>query len=310
VYKGLQVAVVVPAHNEERHVATVVSTAPPVVDLVVVVDDASSDGTGEAATAVGDPRCTVIRHEVNQGVGGAIVTGHRHALAAGADVCVVMAGDGQMDPAFLAPLLDPIADNGYGFTKANRFFSLTSFDGMPRVRILGNVLLSFMTKASSGYWQLFDPQNGYTAVHRDALAKVPLDRLRRDYAFENDLLIHLNIARVRAVDVPIPARYGDEVSGLRIWRDAARLSRALIAGFWRRIWWKYVIQSFSPVALLLFTGLALILFGIAVGVFVVVNTLGPPTASAATVLMSVAPMLTGIHLLVSALMLDIQESGR
>jgi glycosyltransferase involved in cell wall biosynthesis len=310
VYKGLRVAAIVPAHNEALYVGGVVSAMPPLVDDIMVVDDASTDGTAVAAAAVGDPRCQVITLQTNRGVGGAIVTGHQRALEHGADVCVVMAGDGQMDPAFLPQLLDPIADAGYGFAKANRFYSLTSFEGMPRMRILGNIVLSFMTKAASGYWQLFDPQNGYTAVHRDALTKIPLDRLRQRYEFENDLLIHLNIARIRAIDVPVPARYGDEVSDLRIWRDAVGLSGLLFRGFWRRIWWKYVLQSFSPVALLFFTGLAMVLFGGLVGVFVVVNSLGPATASAATVLMSVAPLLTGIHLLVSALLLDIQESGR
>jgi hypothetical protein len=147
-------------------------------------------------------------------------------------------------------------------------------------------------------------------VHRDALALIPLDRLRERYEFENDLLIHLNIARVRARDVPVPARYGNEVSGLRIWRDAPRLAALLATGFWRRIWWKYVLQSFSPVALLLFSGLALMLFGAAVGVFVIVNTLGPPVASAGTVLMATAPLLSGLQMLIFALVLDIQEADK
>lgn len=316
-YKGLRVAVVVPARDEERHVGDVVRTVPPVVDHVVVVDDGSRDATaqtarsaaGELAGRPGAPRVDVLTHATSRGVGGAVLTGHRHALEAGADVLVVMAGDGQMDPERLCTLVDPIADDGYGFTKANRFFAIGSFDGMPRRRVLGNVLLSFLTKAASGYWQLFDPQNGYTAVHRDALSRIPLERIRTGYEFENDLLIHLNIARVRAKDVPVPARYGDEVSGLQILRVALRLSGLLFTGFWRRIWWKYVLQSFSPVALLLFSGLGLVSFGLLVGVFVVVNTLGPATASAGTVLMSAAPLLSGLHLLIFALMLDIQESG-
>jgi len=309
-YKNLRVAVVVPAHNESELVGDVVKTIPAMVDSVIVVDDASTDGTYGAVAAVADERTTIVRLDRNRGVGGAIVEGHRRAMESAADVSVVMAGDGQMDPAYLPALLDPIADLGYEFAKANRFFAIGSFAGMPRLRILGNVVMSFLTKAASGYWHLFDPQNGYTAIHRSALERLPLERLRERFEFENDLLIHLNIARVRATDVPIPARYGDEVSDLRVMRDARRILGLLVVGFWRRIWWKYVVQSFSPVALMLFSGLALVAGGLSVGAFVVIHSIGPATASAATVLMSVAPLLTGIHLLISALLLDIQESPR
>ena len=309
-YRDMCVAVVVPAHNEERLVGTVVTTSPPLVDHIIVVDDASTDATSEAARSTGDPRLEVIRLPENQGVGGAILAGHRRALELGADVSVVMAGDAQMDPDYLPALLDPIAEGEAEFTKANRFYDARSFEGMPRHRVFGNVVLSFMTKAASGYWGLFDPQNGYTAIHRSALERLPLDRIAQRYEFENDLLIKLNILRVPARDVPVPARYGTEVSGMRLTRVAPRLLRLLWKGFWHRIWWKYVLQSFSPVALMLFTGLALLLFGLAVSIFVLVNTLGPPVASPGTVLLAVAPLLTSIHLLVSALMLDIQEGNR
>lgn len=309
-YRDHRVAVVVPAHNEERLIGRVIETAPDLVDLILIIDDASSDRTGEVAAAVGDPRVEVHRLAENQGVGGAILAGHRRALELGADISVVMAGDAQMDPTFLPALLDPIADGAAGFTKANRFYDAHSFEGMPRHRIFGNVMLSFLTKAASGYWSLFDPQNGYTAIHRSALERLPLDRIARRYEFENDLLINLNILRVRARDVPIPAVYGEEVSGMALHKVAPRLLRLLFRGFWHRIWWKYVLQSFSAVALLLFAGIGCITFGLAVGVFVVVNTLGEPVASAGTVLLAVAPILTGLHFLISALMLDIQEGNQ
>jgi glycosyltransferase involved in cell wall biosynthesis len=309
-YRDLRVAVVVPAHNEERLVAKVVMTAPSLVDSILVGDDASSDDTAQSAKATGDPRLEVISLPENQGVGGAILTGHRRALELGADVSVVMAGDAQMDPDYLPALLDPIADGVAEFTKANRFYDIGSFEGMPRHRVFGNITLSFLTKAASGYWGLFDPQNGYTAIHRSALERLPLDRIAKRYEFENDLLINLNILRVPARDVPVPAVYGEEVSGMRLTRVAPRLLRVLWRGFWHRIWWKYVMQSFSAVALLLFAGLGCLGLGAAVSVFVVVNTLGPSEASPGTVLLAVAPMLTGIHFLISALMLDIQEGSR
>jgi glycosyltransferase involved in cell wall biosynthesis len=309
-YRDLRVAVVVPAHNEERLVARVVTTAPPLVDSIVVVDDASTDATAEAARGTDDPRLEIITLSENQGVGGAIVAGHRRALELGADVSVVMAGDAQMDPAYLTALLDPIADGVAQFTKANRFYDASSFEGMPRHRVFGNIALSFLTKAASGYWGLFDPQNGYTAIHRIALERLPLDRIATRYEFENDLLINLNILRVPARDVPVPAVYGEEVSGMRLTRVAPRLLRTLWRGFWHRIWWKYVLQSFSAVALLLFAGLGCMFVSLAVSTFVIVNTLGPPVASPGTVLLAIAPLITGIHFLISALMLDIQEGSR
>jgi len=307
-YAGRRIAVVVPAFREERHVADVIRSAPDLVDHIIVVDDASPDATAEVARAVGDPRCEVIRHERNTGVGGAIVTGHRRAMELGADIDVVMAGDHQMDPRYLPDLLDPIVNDGYGFTKANRFFSTTSFAGMPRHRVLGNIVLTFMTKVASGYWDLVDPQNGYTAVRCSVLARLPLHRLAERYEFENDLLIWLNIFNVRALDVPVPAVYKDEVSSIRLRSVVLRLIRLLVSGFWRRIWLKYVLWSFSPIALLLFTGATLVTFGVLVGIWVLAHTLGSATASAGTVLLAVTPFLVGTQMLIQALVLDIQAT--
>jgi glycosyltransferase involved in cell wall biosynthesis len=308
VYKDHRISVVVPAHNEQALIGKTIATMPDFVDHIVVVDDCSSDDTSAAAAAVGDPRVTILRHEVNQGVGGAILSGHQRALEIGGDINVVMAGDAQMDPDYLPSLLDPIVDEGYGFTKANRFFSMESFATMPRHRIFGNVVLSFMTKLASGYWHLFDPQNGYTAIRQDVLQRLRLDKIARGYNFENDLLINLCILSVRARDVPIPAVYGMEISGIKLHRVIPRLSGSLFKGFWKRIWMKYVLWSFSPIALLLFTAIFLMLFGTGIGIFVLVNTLGPKTASVGTVLLSVGPLMTGIYMLIQALVLDIEET--
>ena len=180
---------------------------------------------------------------------------------------------------------------------------------MPRTRVLGNIALSFLTKAASGYWNLFDPQNGYTAIHRDALARIPWDQIAKRYDFENDLLINLNILRVPAVDVPVPARYGAEVSGMNLATVGPRIATRLLRGFWTRMWWKYVLQSFSAVALLFFSGLGLMVLGFLIGLWIVVQTLGPPAASPGTVILCVAPLLSGLQLLLFAMLLDIQESA-
>jgi glycosyltransferase involved in cell wall biosynthesis len=309
VYKELVVAVVVPAHNEQTLIASTINTIPDFVDHVIVIDDCSTDETFKRAIEVGDPRVVVIRHERNTGVGGSILDGHRRALELQADVSVVMAGDAQMDPDYLPDLLDPIADDGVEFTKANRFFSRNSLQGMPRLRIFGSVVLSFMTKAASGYWHLFDPQNGYTAVTRGALERIDLDLVARGYEFENDLLIHLNIADVRAKDVPIPARYGTEVSDMHLHKVIPAISWLLWRGFWRRMLLKHILRSFSPIALLFFSGLGLLALGGTFGLYVTIDRIvGGATPSAGTVLLAVAPCLVGLHLIVNSLLLDIQEA--
>lgn len=307
-YKGAVVAAVVPAYREERMIARVIETMPEFVDHIVVVDDCSPDDTSQAALAVGDARLDLVRHEVNQGVGGAIITGHRRAMELGADVNVVMAGDAQMDPDYLPALLDPVTAGGFGFAKANRFYAPESFGGMPRHRIFGNIVLSFLTKSASGYWHLFDPQNGYTAVRTSVLERVPLDNVARRYSFENDLLIHLNILQVPAVDVPIPAVYGEEVSSIRLSKVVPELVSLLTRGFWRRIWYRYVLWSFSPIALLLVLGLLFVAFGLGVSVWITFLSVTSVIATAGTVMLAALPLMIGAQMLMSALQLDIQAS--
>jgi len=308
-YQGLSVAVVVPAHNEEALIGQTLTTMPSLVDRIFVIDDASTDRTAEVARAIGDPRVEVIRHEKNTGVGGAILTGHRRALQEEVDVSVVMAGDAQMDPDYLPQLLDPIADGTAEFTKANRFYARSSTGDMPKHRIFGNVVLSMMTKFSSGYYHLFDPQNGYTAIHRNALQRLDLDAISADYSFENSLLIHLNVLRVPARDVPIPAIYGEEISGIRLHRVVPMLLGTLFRGFWWRIWHKYVFPSLAPFAILFFGGLFLLLVGVVAVTIITVLAFEGVTATAATVMLGVAPLLASIQLLVNALIIDMQESG-
>jgi glycosyltransferase involved in cell wall biosynthesis len=307
-YNGARIAAVVPAYKEENMISTVIDTMPAYVDHIVIVDDCSPDDTSGVVRQSVDPRVTLIRHEVNQGVGGAIITGHRAAMELGSDVNVIMAGDAQMDPSYLPPLLERVTTEGYGFAKANRFFAPESFEGMPRYRVFGNIVLSFMTKLASGYWHLFDPQNGYTAVRTEVLQRVPLEHVARRYSFENDFLIHLNILQVPAVDVPIPAVYGSEVSSIKLGRVIPELLSLLTKGFWRRIWYRYVLWSFSPIALLLVLGLVLFLFGLGVAIWVCFQVAASVVATAATVMLAALPLMLGTQLLISALQLDIQAS--
>ncbi len=307
-FNGATIAAVVPAYKEEKMISKVIETMPPFVDHIVIVDDCSPDETSAVVTAIADRRVTLIRHEVNQGVGGAIITGHHAAMELGADVNVIMAGDAQMDPAYLPDLLTRVTTEGYGFAKANRFFSPESFQGMPGYRVFGNIVLSFMTRLASGYWNLFDPQNGYTAIRTSVLERLPLASVARRYSFENDLLIHLNILQVPAVDVPIPAVYGDEVSSIRLGRVIPELANLLFKGFWRRIWYRYVLWSFSPIALLLVGGLLLFGIGLGIAIWVCFQIAGSVVATAATVMLAALPLMIGSQMLLSALQLDIQAS--
>lgn len=307
-YKNAVIAAVVPAYREELMIAKVIETMPDFVDHIVIVDDYSPDRTAEVVLAADDDRVTLIRHGVNQGVGGAIVTGHRTAMELGSDVNVVMAGDAQMDPNYLPDLLNKVTDDGFGFAKANRFYGPESFRGMPGHRIFGNVVLSFMNKLASGYWNLFDPQNGYTAIRTSVLRRVDLDRVSKRYSFENDLLIKLNILQVSATDVPIPAVYGEEVSSIRLRKVIPELLNKLTAGYWSRIWYRYVLWSFSPIALLLFGGMFLTLLGTGIAIWVVFQIASSVVATAATVMLAALPLMIGIQMLIAALQLDIQAT--
>lgn len=221
-YRSLTVSVVIPAFNEQRAIGPTVRTIPEWVDRVIVVDDCSSDETSaNAREALGDRAGEVIRHAQNRGVGGAISTGYRRTLELGLDVAVVMAGDGQMDPDDLPALLDPIADDTADYVKGNRFKHPEIWSAMPPSRIFGNVLLSAATRVTSGYRHVFDSQCGYTAIHRRALLRIPLDALWTRYGYPNDLLSRLAIAQSRVVDVPVRPIYGEH------WKSGINLGTAI-----------------------------------------------------------------------------------
>jgi glycosyltransferase involved in cell wall biosynthesis len=310
-YKNRRIAVVIPAYNEARHIAQVLRELPDYVDHVIVVDDASSDETFAAINSFDDTRVTAVRSDVNQGVGGATILGYRKALELRSEVAVKMDGDGQMSSEHLHLLLDAIIDLGYDYAKGNRFLAGESLTQMPRHRLFGNVVLTFANKVASGYWHVFDPQNGYTAIAAHALRRLDLDSIHRRYFFENDMLIALNFQNARVRDVPIPARYGDEESKLSPWRSGVTFPLLFIPRFWRRIYRKYVLQDFSPIALFLFMGLLLFAWGVLFGAYhwllSVITGVATPTG---TVMLAVLPLILGFQLILEAMVLDIRESPR
>lgn len=310
-FEGKRIAAVVPAYNESLHIAEVIGRMPAIVDHILIVDDRSTDGTAEAALATGDARVEVLRQEQQSGVGGATLSGFRRALAIGADIAVKIDGDGQMDPDYLPQLFTPLVSEGYDYSKGNRFLHTDALAQMPLPRLLGSFALTFLTKLASGHWHIFDPQNGYVAIRTEALRQLDLDDIAHGFFFENDMLIHLNILNLRVKDVPIPAIYGNETSKLRIRRVLVGFPPRLARGLWLRIWRKYVLRDFSPIAVFWLLGLPLMLFGGTLGLTVWAHSLwvGVP-ASTGTVMLSVLPFLVGFELILQAIIVEIQESRR
>ena len=309
-YREHRIAALIPSYNEGNHVGDVVRTMPDYVDYLIVIDDCSSDNTSEAALAPGDPRVVLLRNEPNQGLGGSLIRAHKKALELEVDIAVVMAGDGQMDPAYLPALLDPIVDGEYDFTKGNRFFQAGSWEGMPAYRLFGNIVLTFMTKVATGYWDIFDPQNGYTAMSRKASLEIDWDDIARDYSFENDVIARLGLNRHRIKDVDIPAIYGEEISDIKLSTVIPDLLKTLRRSFWRRVWMQYVVRSFSPVALFALAGVLLTIWALVFGIWGALASIGPAVASTGTVMLAVLPALIGFQLLIAALVIDILNSPK
>jgi glycosyltransferase involved in cell wall biosynthesis len=309
-YKGFRITTVVPAHNEAQHICAVMQTMPEYVDHIIVVDDCSQDGTSEVAANCGDARVKVQKTPSNQGVGGAVVLGYREALELGSDIVVKMDGDGQMPPEYLVPLLDAIVD-GYDYAKGNRFLAAESLKQMPRRRLFGNIVLTFMTKLASGYWHIFDPQNGYTAIKADVLRLMNLDTINKRFFFENDVLVHLNLLNLRVKDVSIPARYGGEVSDLSLWNVGLTFPLLLLRRYFGRIYHKYVLTDFSPIALFLFVGAILFFWGALFGVIIWIKSfLSHHPTSTGTIMLALLPLILGFQLLLQAFVMDIQQTPK
>ena len=306
-YKGHRIGVVIPAYDEERLITKTLETLPDFVDHVIVIDDGSKDATAQKVLEASrcDSRIELLQNETNQGVGATVVRGHQHMLSRQVDCVAVMGGDAQSDPSFLHCLLDKLIDQGYDMAKGNRLLHRDSARTMPKYRLFGNMVLTLLTKAASGYWSILDSQNGYVAFNADTLRRLDLSRIARGYDLENSMLIEFNILNARVADVPMPAVYGDEVSGIRAWRVVPRMLLTLLAGFCQRIYLKYVLYSFHPMALFLFSGLAFTFWGVGFGIWVTINSLGPESATTGTVMLSVLPFLMGFQLLLAAIVLDI-----
>jgi glycosyltransferase involved in cell wall biosynthesis len=306
------IAVVIPSYKVTRHILDVLAAIGPEVNRIYVVDDQCPDRSGDHVEAHNrDPRVVVVRHADNQGVGGAVMTGYQAAIADGATVIVKVDGDGQMDPALIPAFIAPILAGEADYTKGNRFFDLEQIHSMPPMRLFGNAMLSLLTKLSSGYWDLFDPTNGYTAIHRDAARHLPFGKISRRYFFETDMLFRLNTLNAVVQDVPMDAVYGDEVSNLKISKIVTEFLAKHVRNFGKRVFYNYYLRNMSLASIELPLGLLLLGFGIVFGGWHWFDSAGAGKATTAgTVMLSAMPVLMGMQLLLAFLAYDIAAVPR
>lgn len=303
----MKVAAVIPSYKVRSHILSVVERIGSAVSKIYIVDDKCPESSGQfVLERCRDPRVEVIFNQVNQGVGGATIAGYRRALLDGADIVVKLDGDGQMDPAAIASLIRPIERGVADYTKGNRFYSFENLEGMPVLRKIGNTGLSFITKVSSGYWDVMDPTNGYTAIHAGALSLLPLSKIEKRYFFESDMLFRLNTIRAVVREVPMKAIYGEEKSNLSILKVLRDFPVKHLSRIIKRVGYNYVLRDFNVCTIELFSGLALLLFGLSIGSYTWYHSwrdhVGAPTG---TIMLAVLPIIVGVQLLLAAVSSDV-----
>jgi dolichol-phosphate mannosyltransferase len=306
------VAVVIPCFRTSRQILSVIDRLGPEVHRIFVVDDQCPEHTGDLVEReCRDPRVLVLRNPENRGVGGAVMTGYQAALDEGADVVVKVDGDGQMDPALLPQFIAPILAGKADYTKGNRFFSPASLRGMPAVRLFGNSVLSFVSKLASGYWDIMDPTNGYTAIHRGALSLLPLQSISNRYFFESDMLFRLSTVRAVVRDVPMSARYADETSSLRISKVIVEFPPKYLGRMLKRLFYLYYLRDFNVASLQMLSGTLLFLFGVLYGGYHwIVSLMTDQTAPTGVVMLAALPTILGFQLLLAAIGYDVGNVPR
>lgn len=306
------IAVVIPSFRVKAHILDVIARIGPECGRIYVVDDRCPEHSGEHVEAsCPDPRVRVIYNQENLGVGGATMVGYEAAIADGAQAIVKIDGDGQMDAATIPRLVRPLLDGEADLVKGNRFFELEGLRTMPRIRLAGNAFLSFASKLASGYWNVFDPTNGFTAIHAAVAKVLPLAKVNRRWFFESDLLFHLGILRAVIQDVPMPATYGEERSSLVVHRVAFGFAGRHLVNLVKRIFYSYFLRDFNIASIELVLGLAFLGFGGWVGVahWLEVTRTGVP-ATSGTVMLAALPVLLGLQLLIAFLSYDLQNVPR
>jgi dolichol-phosphate mannosyltransferase len=304
--EGAGVWLVVPCYKVRGQILRVIEKTPAWIEGIVCVDDGCPEGSGEFIEAnARDTRVVVVRLPQNQGVGGATLAGYREAARRGARVMIKVDGDDQMDLSYAAQLVAPILMGEADYAKGNRFTSVSHLQSMPTVRVLGNAVLSFAAKLSTGYWNIFDPTNGYTAIEANVARLVMEKRVSRRFFFETDLLYHLGTLRAVVRDVPMPARYADEVSNIKITRIVGPFALKHLRNFVQRVLGQYFVRDFNAASLELVFGVFSLLFGVGYALSYLANRSPGQAASAGVVMMAALPVILGAQFLLQAMNFDV-----
>jgi dolichol-phosphate mannosyltransferase len=301
------IAVVIPCYRVQQHILDVLSRIGSECGSIYVIDDACPESTGAYVQQhVTDPRVTVLFNPENLGVGGAVLRGYRQAIDDGADIIVKIDGDGQLDPALIGDFIAPIQKGWADYTKGNRFYAIESLKPMPWQRLMGNAVLSFFTKFSSGYWDIFDPTNGYTAIHARVARLLPFKKISRGYFFESDMLFRLGSIRAVVLDIPMQAVYEDEASNLRIFKVIPEFVVKHCANLIKRIVYGYLLRDMSLASFELLVGLGLTLFGVVFGASHWLKSIQTGQfASMGTIMLAAIALILGIQFLLSFIGYDI-----
>lgn len=304
------IAVVIPSYRVIDHILSVITQIGPEVDRIYVVDDCCPQESGQYVEKhAQDSRIKVLYHNKNQGVGGAVMTGYKAALEESIDIIVKIDGDGQMDPSLLIGFVTPIINGEADYSKGNRFFNIDALQSMPGMRLFGNAALSFMTKLSSGYWNLFDPTNGYTAIHKDALTYLPFNKISTRYFFETDILFRLNTLRAAVVDIPMDSVYKNEVSNLKISRVIGEFFIKHCRNFFKRIFYNYYLRDMSVASFEMPLGFSLLVFGLSFGGYHWFKSMQTgQVATVGTVMIAALSIIIGIQFLLAFLAYDIAST--
>lgn len=305
------IAVVIPAYKVEDHIEKVINGIPDIIDIIIVVNDCSPDHTTDRVRALNNPRIRIIEHKKNWGVGKAMLSGYAAAIEMGADIIIKMDGDDQMDPQYLPALIEPIDSGKADYTKGNRFLHFTQLQKMPTLRRIGNLGLTFLTKLASGYWNIYDPTNGYTAIRAKMLQQVNPYEISNNYFFETSMLCELRIAGAVVMDIAIPARYQGEKSSMNIGKQLFTFSINLLGHFSKRVYRLYFLYDFTAVSLYIIMGTILGVFGTIWGLINWAKSAETLiTASTGTVLLAVLPIILGVQFLIQAVALDIADTPK
>ncbi len=301
-----KIGVVIPCYKVKQHIISIIEKIPSNINNIYIIDDACPESSGSfVKTNITDTRISIIQHKKNKGVGGAVISGYKRALSDDCDIIVKLDGDGQMDPYLIPKLIQPIVDKQADYTKGNRFFSLESLTSMPTIRKLGNAALSFVNKVTSGYWNIMDPTNGFTAIHKNALSILPLEKINAGYFFESDMLFRLGTIRAVVMDVPMQAKYGEEESNLNINTTIKSFPKLYCQAFFKRIFYSYFLRDFNRASLELLLAIIFILFGSLWGGIHWLHSIQlMKEASTGTVMLAVLPIILGFQMLLDAINFD------